>query len=437
MGYGAPGATACSSNDGYNCFMPAVPQGTVSAPTKILGEGWDKGCVRPPTLWGTYGANRVMNLVGSSNAQVQCIEVTDHSNCATGYIATANRCKASDPFAIDGVRISDTTNLVLRNLNIHGLAAGGITFGRNIDFTSEDVRVAANAWVGLSGDLGETGKSNSNSGNIIFRRLLIEWNGCLESYPGKKPNGCWGTQSNGSGWGDGVGFAGTDGEFLFEDSTFRYNTSDGLDVLYHTDNGNITIRRSRSEGNAGNQFKVTGHDVTVENSIAIGNCDFFNNKSFTLDVVHCRALGDVLALNTADGTARIINNTIIGNGNIAIVASASNYGTVITRNNIIVGYTSYVASDRPMAGLYFYHTPTSIEDHNIWFNIHNAVCTGAGSSCVDPMLVNSSLLNPDVRLRPGSPALNSGSASGAPTGDYFKTPRTARGGIDIGAYELP
>ncbi|GAB4165446.1 MAG: hypothetical protein Fur0021_40940 [Candidatus Promineifilaceae bacterium] len=36
------------------------------------------------------------------------------------------------------------------------------------------------------------------------------------------------------------------------DHPFRHNTSDGLDLLYRTRGGTITLNRVRAEGNAGN-----------------------------------------------------------------------------------------------------------------------------------------------------------------------------------------
>ena len=43
----------------------------------------------------------------------------------------------------------------------------------------------------------------------------------------------------------------------------------------------------------------------------------------------------------------------------------------------------------------------------------------------------------DYRLRSGSPAINAGTATNAPTVDIAGTPRPAGGGFDIGAYEVP
>lgn len=113
--------------------------------------------------------------------------------------------------------------------------------------------------------------------------------------------------------------------------------------------------------------------------------------------------------------------------------------TLIWRNNIAVGYPYFFSTDVNQAGLYLNVTPgpALIRDHNIWYNIRNAVrADGTGSSCVDPKLVNSTLLNPDVRLCPDSPAINGGTSVGAPTVDLYNSLRPARGAVDIGAVEV-
>lgn len=451
MGYGAPSSTACNSADRRNCYNVAPPSGSdASHRTRILGEGWDKGCLRAPTLWGTERTNAVLHMQGTSHIEVNCLEVTDHSDCAYDYGLLAGRCnKTTAPFGeygISGIYMADGTGVVLRNLNIHGLAHTGLWMGRMTDLLVEDVRIAANAWVGLNGDLG-TGINSSNSGTLTFRRLLIEWNGCLETWPAKKPYGCW-AQSLG-GYGDGIGFAQTAGDFTFEDSVFRYNTSDGFDLLYHTDVGSVTVTRSWSEGNAGNAFKWHGNGA-LTNSVAISNCAFFEGKSFTAvggtGVDACRALGNTLAIGpAAGGTVTIQNNTVLSNGDVTIDASGGNTSTMLVRNNLFVGFENYnrrlTEPGRRTAGIYVTGALVVTQTNNLWFGTYGIgtvspdVCPGTATVCADPLLVNASLVNPDLQLKPGSPAINAGSATGAPSTDFKRAPRPARGGVDIGAME--
>jgi len=105
----------------------------------------------------------------------------------------------------------------------------------------------------------------------------------------------------GGGWlRDGVGTGTTGGHWIIEDSVIQYNTQDGLDLLYVREPGSqIDISRTLARGNAGNQIKTSG-PVTIENSIIVGNCGFFEGKPFTYhsdtEFDHCRAGGDALVL---------------------------------------------------------------------------------------------------------------------------------------------
>ena len=153
--------------------------------------------------------------------------------------------------------------MILSALNI---AHTGIFAGRLTDWTVEDVRLAGNGSYGWDGDIG-AGVS-SYAGTLHFRRWVVEWNGCGETYPEQEHIACWGQEAGG--YGDGAGFAGTTGgHYIIEDSAFLHNTSDGLDMLYtRLPNAVVEIRRTIAEGNDGNQIKVTGA-VTIENSIIV------------------------------------------------------------------------------------------------------------------------------------------------------------------------
>ena len=59
------------------------------------------------------------------------------------------------------------------------------------------------------------------------------------------------------GYGDGLGTGATAGNWVFEDSAFLHNTSDGLDLLYARAGSSITLRRVHAEGNAGDEIRRT------------------------------------------------------------------------------------------------------------------------------------------------------------------------------------
>jgi hypothetical protein len=83
MGYGAPGAEACDAVGSWGCTMAPLPSGPDAAhPTRLLGAGHASGCTVRPQLWGTERASFILDLTGTSNAEVACLEITDHSPCA-------------------------------------------------------------------------------------------------------------------------------------------------------------------------------------------------------------------------------------------------------------------------------------------------------------------------------------------------------------------
>jgi len=444
MGYGAPGADNCDSDYPYDCTMPPVPSGPDDAhPTRIVGAGWDRGCPEPPELWGTERPWQVLSLDGSSNVEVACLEITDHAGCAefhSGGLACNRSNYPHGDWAPTGLFAQDSANVVLRDLNIHGLAAHGVLAARLADWTVEDVRVVGNGWVGWDGDIEGNGGDDANTGSMVFRRWTVAWNGCVETYPGAEPTGCW-AQSAG-GYGDGVGTGTTGGDWVIEDSAFLHNTSDGLDLLYHTLGGTITLRRTIARGNAGNQIKTAG-PAFLENVLAVGNCAYFEGQSFTHNVDPCRALGNTLALLLTAGDAiTVVNSTVAGEGDCLVTAeclgesACDGSESILLRNTVFEGGPQYgPAVDTTCL------TWTSLSGDP--FAIDHAVIHGVkgmpspcpqGSHCgVPPGIWNTDIDVFDARLRQDSPAVDGGATELAPAVDLIGHIRA--GAPDIGAYE--
>ncbi len=459
MGYGAPGSESCDATGSFGCIMPPVPSGPApDRPTRILGAGWDAGCPTPPQLWGTGRPWFILNLTDASNVEVACLEITDHSSCVedhTGELA----CERDNPpygeWASYGLYAEDSAHVHLWNLDIHGLASGGVHAGRLTDWTVENVRIAGNGSVGWDGDLWDD-NGDSNTGTLLFRHWVVEWNGCGETYPEREPVGCWGQEAGG--YGDGVGTGETGGDWIIEDSAFLHNTSDGLDLLYHTLGGSITLARVHAEGNAGNQIKVAGQ-TTVTNSLLVGNCAFFENQPFTFWVDHCRALGNTLeVVYTGGEQISVINSTLYGQGD-GLVGAGPREGfacngseSLRARNNIFFGDVDYF-DPSDMTFLFYQEGCAGLKldsDYNIAFNVKNIDCgqdgeyvlSGSHDLCQDPQLTGPlSGLNYDMALAPGSPGIDTGDNADCPPDDLLGNPRPADGDQDgkavcnRGAYE--
>jgi hypothetical protein len=461
LGYGAPGTgdpDVCSPDGAYDCYMSPIPSGSDPAhPTRFLGAGWDAGCVDPPELWGTQRADLVLNLTDSSNVEVACLEITDHSGCVeshSGGLACERDAYPYGEWAARGLYAEDSANVTLRDLNIHGLASAGVHAGRLADWTVERVRVAGNGWVGWDGDLWEG--DDSNSGRLIFRRWTVEWNGCGETYPDGEPSGCWGQTAGG--YGDGVGTGATGGDWIIEDSAFLHNTSDGLDLLYHSLGGRVILDRVHAEGNGGNQVKIAGQ-VTITNSLLVGNCSFFDGQPFTYNVDPCRALGNTLELAYTGGEqVSIVNSTFYGQGD-GLIGGGPREGyacdgteTLVARNNVFLG-DEEVLSAGDITFLFYQEGCQDLKldsDYDIAYTVKNVDCgidgdyvtSGAHDLCQDPQL-SGPFSGTAYGLVPaaGSPAIDGGDNAICPAVDIRGLARPADGDgdghtvCDMGAYE--
>ena len=441
LGYGAPGAENCHSEYPWDCVMPPVPSGPDAAhPPRILGRGWNTGCSNPPELWGAERAAHLLDLSGAHHVEIACLELTDHATCASdhaGGLACPTGAYPYGDWAAVGLYAVDAADILLRDLNIHGLADRGVLAGRLSNWTVERVRIAGNGWAGWDGDVEG---DDSNSGTLIFRHWTVEWNGCVETYPGGEPSGCWAQTAGG--YGDGVGTGETGGHWIIEDSAFLHNTSDGLDLLYARRPGSlIEIRRVLARDNAGNPIKING-TARIENSVLIGNCGYFEGKPFTYHVDNCRACGNTLALALRPGsTVTVVNNTLTGEGDclveVGCEGSCTGADTVRMRNNIFLGQTDFLQPFEQTCFVYWENFPANPvdTDYAIIHNVKENPCpVGSHDICRSPGLVNETLANFDAHLRAGSPAIDAGTADGAPTADLENRPRDAR--PDIGAYEF-
>lgn len=441
MGYGAPGAEVCAAEGTWDCYMTPIPSGPDAAhPTRILGAGWDAGSPAPPELWGAERANWILNLTDASNIEVGWLEVTDHSDCVEFHSGSLPCQRDTPPYgdwAVVGLYAEDSANVHLHDLNIHGLAGRGVLAGRLTDWTVENVRIAANGMAGWDGDIEG---DDSNSGTMLFRHWTVEWNGCGETWPEGQPTGCWAQEAGG--YGDGVGTGFTQGHWVIEDSAFLYNTSDGLDLLYTQAGSLVEVRGTRAEGNAGNQLKTSG-PASVENSIVVGNCGFFEGKSFTFNVDNCRAVGTALFFNLRRGDrVSVTNCTVASEGDCLLTPECNDLNcdgseSVVLRNNIFVGHTDFLQPFENTCFVYqetFPSDPFDIDYTIVTDTKDTPPCPGLHDLCgVSSGVVSASIDSFDAHLLADSPAINAGTPTGAPTDDFSGRPRD--GQPDIGAFE--
>ncbi|MBB1060605.1 hypothetical protein, partial [Marilutibacter spongiae] len=125
IGLGAPGTDhgGCDEEAPWDCQLAPVPSGpSADRPTRILG----RDPAHPAVLWGNERVSAMLNLNGSSNVEIGHLEITDKSECVEFHATSAARCKRdSAPYgkwASSGITASNSRNVHLHDLDIHGLA---------------------------------------------------------------------------------------------------------------------------------------------------------------------------------------------------------------------------------------------------------------------------------------------------------------------------
>lgn len=442
MGHGAPATESCALSWSWDCYMPPIPSGpSPDQPTRILGSGHDQGCSSAPELWGTERASTVLNLQGSSNVELACLEVTDRASCidfhchngqCDGEIARCDRSSAPwGDWASTGISARDSSNVVIRDVNIHGMANQGVYAGRLSDWTMERVQINANGWAGWDGDIGS---DSGNTGTMLFLDSEIAWNGCVEDWQSGEKFGCWG--QGGGGYGDGLGVGESGGHWIFEGAKVHHNTSDGIDLLYLRDDGQATVRRSLIDSNAGNQVKVS-RSAVIENSIVIGNCSYFSDHLNMHDGDVCRALGDTVYVGFSNGSQTdLINNTIIGQGNCVISGGGGDSQSLLRiANNVIIGNPYWHYPDQQSCLYYSGSSEQIVWESNLIKDVRHGACPDGSICDTAPGLEDASLSTFSAEPISDSPLIAAADAGLAPDNDFHNLPRGAGGGPDIGAIE--
>lgn len=393
--------------------------------TRILGEQ-HAACRVKPELWGANGRrSNLLSIIGRSNVEVACLEITDHNACVGGHPTLD--CDTGDDYVDNGVYLYNNSSIVLRDLNIHGVTRG-LVAGKVNNLTLERVRLHANARAGFEGNTSNS--DDSFTGTVLLKNVEMSWNGCSEQYPLLKIYACLGDLNGG--YGDGLGTVDTEGTWIIEDSYVHHNTSDGLDLRYtrlNTPSTSVTIRRSWFYNNAGNQVKAWGY-TTIENSFISSYCSYFGSRYGSPNIQSCRADGTaifIIAPNISGVGVTIRYSTITGNSLLMFhyhqEAGAGAASIARLENNVFIGQSAWNGS-----GLsYFTNDGNSTIQYynNHVYNMRGGTCP-TGSACTNPLLRNQSGAAFDPRPQAGSPVLGAGNRTyTTPATDILGRPRPA------------
>ncbi len=438
------------ANGPFSCFNPTIPAGTATQHTRILGRNYASckvGNAADPTqmtqLFGGYGAGAVLNLTGAQFVDVECLELTRHSQCIRhGSPSYPSGCSSSfplDDYDSEGV-ITDTSthDLLLQDMWIHGHTDRGIIGPIGGTVTALRTTISYNAMAGWDFDDGKATPIVNGQWNFLYS--TIEWNGCNQEYPITHANpaiSCYGQSSGG--YGDGVGTpAGTGLNANVDHSTFRYNTQDGLD-LGHVDTGGpytLNISNSLFYGNNGGEYKWGANftTATVINNLAVSNCYRMSAPMAGTPDTYNANLGDFCRAQDAvsfnfihNGTLLMANNTVVSYAptTFDIGCWDNNCGNSVFTftNNLVLGYTNSATfnsggQEGGPGGFYFQQPIGNVQrSNNLFYGIRNLQCptTGTAEQCADPQFVNqpvfvdeTSLDNFNFNLSPGSPARGAG-----------------------------
>jgi hypothetical protein len=193
----------------------------------------------------------------------------------------------------------------------------------------------------------------------------------------------------------------------------------GISIYRNTvhDNGNGILTASETGGFL--------EDVSIFNNLV------YHNEFYGIAVTR----NGTAPLHPARGIT-IVNNTVWNNGYTwggGIAVDNPDATEVVVRNNIVSDNLSFqlaLSGDVPSGAVTF--------DHNLVDGYRgNPEGEIYGDDYVegDPLFVDPA--GGDFHLRAGSPAVDAGSADGAPGWDFDGVARPQGGGYDIGAYELP
>ncbi len=466
------GYTWCVGGGTSGCGNPPIPSGTPTQHTRILGENYANCGTATTTdrskltqIFGGFGLWAALNLNGTHDVDVQCIEVTRHSNCIWfGDPAVPSGCSGQNPIAdydSDGVTTGvETHDVLLQDMWIHGHPGRGIKGPIGGVITCLRCDIAYNGGAGWDFDDGKSTPSVHGVWN--FNYSTIEYSGCNQDYPNQNQAiSCYG-QSNG-GYGDGVGTPpGTCLAANIDHSNFSYNTQDGVD-LGHGDKGTdcpLTVTNSIAYGNGGGTFKWGPNEnpAVFINNVVIANCARMSEPLPGQPSTYNAHLGDFCRAEDAlpfnfrqNGRALIANNTIITYApttfDIACwdPTGCSN-ATLTFMNNIILGYDNpktYNLGGKPGGpGGFIFQNPVGhvYRSNNIFFGLRNFRCSGSNEKCEDPKFVSQPRFTAekdldkfDYHLSQSSPARGAGVPIPEVRIDYDGKPRPSSGPYDIGA----
>ena len=376
---------------------------------------------------GTYSGYFRLETTGTANAWITV-------RAAAGAAVILDGQGADDSVVLTlagGVSYARVEGLVIRNARGYGLLLAGNNTNielRRIEATSNETGLRVT----------DPGIPGGTVDRLLVEECRLHHNSLLgfDLAPGPGTNvtiRATVSEDNGAGTNDTAadGFAFESGsDILIEDCRAERNAGDGID----TKADRVTIRRCHSIGNAREGIKPWGTDSRIENCLVTdngftgivgieGGSYTMINNTVAFNAVQSGNYGMYIAYDGPQETPVTLRNNVF-----AFNGSAVFFGTGVrlTESNNVFFSTPDIEIEFAGRGNF---TRQEIQD-GTW-----AASTGggAGTRSVDPGFIDGAGRN--LRLTAGSPCVNAGSATGAPTDDLLRERRPNGGAVDMGCYE--
>jgi hypothetical protein len=390
----------------YDDDIITPPSGTKDAPIVIRGEG-----TKRPVLEAGDDLLCAVNLSNTSYVTVEHLEIT-----------TKRGSTARDGIAaVDG----PADHLVLSDLSIHHLDEFGINIGDTDGLKIVDCDVSYCGFGSIGGPAGNAGG---------WRNVLLS--GCRLAYDGHYYQGGPGPSPYDRP--DGFGIERSEGPVEIKNCVSEHNRGDGLDSKAKR----TYIHECIVANNSCDAVKLWGIGSRVENTLIYGRGDGDMSPT-TWGAV-------VIETDDPNGIFELVNCTVDDYaGNNYVMYAQYDRPTVPTtvemRNcifssrgqnaPIFIGDSTKLVAEN---NLFFFPRCEDVLVHADRRSFASSDVGGLGPNnrYGDPLFVRPAFgTDGDYRLSPTSPAVDRGTASGAPSIDLDGKPRPAGGGVDIGAYE--
>ncbi|MCK4765772.1 MAG: carboxypeptidase regulatory-like domain-containing protein [Candidatus Aminicenantes bacterium] len=387
----------------YDADILTPRSGTAAAYITIKGEENNR-----PILAGKDNLSHALAL--SSYLLIENLEITSHNGANFR----------------DGISQLDTPvkNVTLKKLFIHHIDEFGLNVADIDNLTIENCKITYTGFGSIGGPEGQQGGWQ----NVVIDNCRLSYNG--HYYQGGPGPGPYARP-------DGFGIEPSPGPIEIKYTTAAHNRGDGLDSKA----GNTYIHNCIVANNSCDGIKLWAGDSKIENCLIYGTGDGTGGSS--------PWAGIVIDGETNGDKFEIINVTLHDNPQRQAYPMYVGYDrhadiTVTMKNCIAAnGYGLVYFGSRVTAVLEYnvFYRPGSneqVEANGRVFttgDIENGEL-GAGNIVRDPLFISPAWgKSGDYHLQLGSPAIDAGTAVGAPAIDLEGNPRPVGSGYDIGAYE--